>query len=146
MKNKIVLDTNSLISYFSHIFNVPKTISKSGLDIIDKAINHSKFNLIIPSIVFVEIFHKWFKDAELAAEIRLEIYELIRGKDNIAILEIDKEVLEKFIIIDNIQFNFDNHDKIILATAMVHNCPLITSDSRIRIYNESNNVIPAIIS
>jgi hypothetical protein len=41
---------------------------------------------------------------------------------------------------------FDNHDKQVLATAMMYNCPLITSDVRIKIYNDAKGVIPGILS
>jgi len=146
MKDNYVLDTNSLISYFRDIFKVSSTISQQALNIIDDAFNNSKYKIIIPSIVFIELFKKWYKDEEFLAKIRYDIFQFLRDKENIAILGIDREVLENLILLNNIQFNFDNHDKLILATAMVYQYSLISSDGRIAAYNNTNKVIPAIIS
>ena len=59
---------------------------------------------------------------------------------------LDKEILENFALITDIEsnHNFDNHDKQVLAAAMTMQCPLITSDRPLIRYNQRKKVIPAI--
>lgn len=145
--DRYVIDTSALISYFSHVFDRPSQISQRGLKIIDSSFRKENSILIIPSIVFIEIFKKWYKDEEWSNKIRYEVYEPIKSKSNIEIKPIEQEVLENFIKITDIEpgHNFDNHDKQILASAMMLNAPLISSDARLIRYNEMKKVIPAII-
>lgn len=93
----------------------------------------------------MEIFDKWFDNEEIAAAIRIEIMTLIAERPNIEIKPIEKEVLENFIKINDDFVKFDNHDKIILASSMMLQWPLIASDSRIIRYNNKYRVIPDII-
>ncbi|MCK4764484.1 MAG: hypothetical protein KAW12_19955 [Candidatus Aminicenantes bacterium] len=147
MKKSYVVDTTSLISYFGEVFSRPRQISHNALHIIDKAFkDHDSINLSIPSIVFVEIFEKWFKDEETSAKIRSEIMTPIYAAPNIEIKPLDKEVLENFLKIRDSRIKFDNHDKIILASSMMLQWPLITSDSKIIKYNKRHRVVPDIIS
>ncbi|EXZ37797.1 hypothetical protein M104_3446 [Bacteroides fragilis str. 1007-1-F  len=76
------------------------------------------------------------------------MYIPIVSQENFAIEPLDKEVLDNFIKITDIEsgWNFDNHDKQILATAMKFQTPLITSDERIIRYNKKKKVIPYIFS
>ncbi len=146
MNNGYVVDTTSLISYFNNIFGGPAKISRDALKVIETAFKRdSDIKLSIPSIVFVEIFDKWFDNEEIAAAIRIEIMILIAERPNIEIKPIEKEVLENFIKINDDFIKFDNHDKIILASSMMLQWPLITSDSRIIRYNNKYRVIPDII-
>ncbi len=146
MNNGYVVDTTSLISYFNNIFGGPAKISRDALKIIETAFKRdSDIKLSIPSIVFVEIFDKWFDNEEIAAAIRIEIMTLIAERPNIEIKPIEKEVLENFIKINDDFIKFDNHDKIILASSMMLQWPLITSDSNIIRYNKKYKVIPNII-
>jgi predicted nucleic acid-binding protein len=130
------------------VFEKPSQLSPRALKIIDSAFADTAVILIIPSIVFVEIFKKWFVSSERAAKIRYEVFEKIRSQDNIEIKALEREVLENFIQITDIEsdHNFDNHDKQILACAMMLNCPLITSDANLIRYNQRRNVVPSIIS
>lgn len=150
MQDKIryVVDTTSIISYFKDVFKVSSKISSKAIDIIENAFNDENIILFIPSIVFVEIFSKWFKDEEFASKIRYNVYEKLRIQENISIEPFDKEVLENFIKITDFKsrYNFDNHDKQILATAMKYNSALITSDKCLIKYNRYHRVIPCIIS
>ncbi len=84
--------------------------------------------LLIPSIVFVEIFSKQFQTEEKATKIRYEVYQRILNRSNISIESLDREVLECFLEITDIdkKYNFDNHDKIIYATAIKFKTSLIT--------------------
>lgn len=146
---RYTIDTTALISYFIDEFKGAEAqISAKSLSIIRNAFNDPNIILYFPNVVFLEIFSKWFRDEECAQRIKSKVYIPICNQDNFAIEPFDREVLENFIKIRNIEhgWNFDNHDKQILATAMKFNTPLITSDERIIRYNKRNNVIPAILS
>ena len=134
MKQKYVIDTTALMSYFSSTFEIQNKMSQHALD-------------IISSIVFVEIFSKQFTNVERSEKIRYEVYEKIKSCDNISIEAIDKEVLEAFLKITDIEkkYSFDNHDKLIYSTAIKYNVPLLTSDLRLKRYNKKKKMIPQII-
>lgn len=144
-----VIDTNVIISYFSNIFSgCDISISDSSLEIVDSAFkNNNEIKLIIPACVFIEIFIKWFKNEEIANKIYSEVYTRIKDKENIEIQPFDKEILENYIKIKDIDqgHNFDGHDKQVFASAMTMNCTLITSDSRLIRYNKKKNMIPNIL-
>ena len=144
-----VVDTNALISYFSGMFpGADISISQSSLELIDSAFkNNNEIKLIIPACVFIEIFIKWFKNDELASRIISEVYLRIKEKENIEIQPLDKEILENYIRIKDIEsdHNFDGHDKQVFASAMTMECPLITSDQRLIRYNKRKKMIPDIL-
>lgn len=148
MADRYVIDTCAIISYFEKIFESGSSISNKSLKIIDLAFSSSEIILIVPSTVFIEIYDKWFENSERKAAIISEIYNRIKSMENMEIRPIDKEVLERFSEITDIEsdHNFDNRDKQILAVAMALECPLITSDNRIIRYNGRKNVIPKILS
>lgn len=140
------MDTTALISYFSTIFNQQSQISEDAIKLIQHAFRlDSDVLLSIPSIVFVEIFDKWVVDDEFRAMFVSEVLELISQCPNIEIKSIDEEVLQMFISLSDSIVNLENHDKIILASAMTLQWPLITSDSKIVKYVKKYKVIPAII-
>jgi predicted nucleic acid-binding protein len=140
-----VIDTNAIINYHNDIFNENDNLSRNARNIIDRGFsNSSDVRLSIPSIVFVEIFKKKFVNDEIAKTF-LEIYKVIKESPNIEIKSIDREVLEKFILIDH-NYVSENHDKIILASAMMLSCPLISYDTKIVQYVKNTGIIPAIIS
>lgn len=144
-----VVDTNAIISYFFAIFpGADVSISTSSLEIIDSAFNNNnEIKLIIPACVFIEIFIKWFKNEELASRIISEVYIRIKEKENMEIQPLDKEILQNYIRIIDIEsdHNFDGHDKQVFASAMTMNCPLITSDQRLIRYNKRKRLIPEIL-
>jgi hypothetical protein len=146
-KNTFIVDTTSLMSYFNETFNIRPAISIKALSIIDDAFKNDETILLIPSIVFIEIFSKQFKTEELAHKIRYDVFEKVKSQANISIQPFDKEVLEMFLKIIDIEpgWNFDNHDKQIFATAMKFKSPLITSDQRLIRYNKKKKLIPEII-
>lgn len=146
MAELFVTDATSLISYYSDVFQKPSQISREALNLIDRALlSDPAIRLSVPSIVFVEIFEKWFKSEEFAAKIRSEVFEPINNASNIEIKPLEQEVLENFIEIKDDHINLENHDKIILASAMMLNCSLITSDSKIIKYVKKYKVIPRIV-
>ncbi|MEM9886511.1 MAG: PIN domain-containing protein [Bacteroidota bacterium] len=149
MNEKYVVDTTALISYFDEIFGGSPQISEEALDIIDKAFNDtSSAILIFPSIIFIEVFKKFFVTEEAAEKIKIEVFYRIINSPNMEVKPFEREVLEAFISIKDIEpkYNFENHDKQVLASAMMLNCPLITSDKRIIRYNKRKNVVPKVIT
>jgi hypothetical protein len=146
--DRYVIDTCAVISYFEDIFKGNSSISGDSLNIIDLAFSSSEILLVFPSTVFIEIYAKWFANDERKAAIISEVYLRIKARENMEIRPLDRETLENFCLITDIEndFNFDNRDKQILAVAMTLECPLITSDNRLIRYNERKKVIPKILS
>lgn len=144
-----VIDTTALISYFSNVFKVESKISKTALEIINQGFEKSSnTKLIIPSIVFIEIYlkQKW-NSLEYIETIKSEVFEEIFNfveKDKIEIKPLEKEVIENIITINDKIVNLEGKDKIILASAMMMKCPLITSDSKIIKYNSITSVVKII--
>lgn len=147
MTKLYVADTNAIISYFKCAFGVSSTISEKGLKIIGYALDNSpnEVRLCIPSVVFVEIYEKWFTTEEFAKKVFYEVYQPILQSPNIEIKPIEDEVLENVIKIDGKMKEHEMNDKLILASAMMLNCPLITSDTVIIDYVKTHNIIPEII-
>jgi hypothetical protein len=151
-KYRFVIDTTALISFFPILFDVPSRISPKGLSLIKKSFQaESNCLMTIPSIVFVEIFDKWFRgknivNQEFRAKFISEVFNPIKISPNIEIRELDIEVLEKFLYLNDPIINLENRDKIVLASAIVLESPLITSDRKIRTYVKKHNSIPEIIS
>lgn len=147
MKQKYIIDTTALMSYFADVFGIKSKVSQDAINIINEAFEEKKHLLLIPSIVFIEIFSKQFTSPEKAARIRYAVYERIKSCENISIESIDQEILECFILIKDIEndHNFDNHDKLIFATAIKYQAPLITSDLRLIRYNKRKKLIPRIL-
>lgn len=151
MSRMIVIDTVSLISYFSSVFNRSPRISERALALLDRAFTYpDEILLSIPGVVFVEIFDKWFrgdtaKDEEFRAKFRAEVLERIIRAPNIEIREIDIETLEMFLSLEDPTINLENNDRLILATAAVLQARLVTSDAKVVDFVEKNATIPATI-
>ncbi len=141
-----VIDTTALISYFDIVFHRQPQISQDAIKFMQHAFRSDKDVLLsIPSIVFIEIFDKWVIDDEFRAMFISEVLEVISQCPNIEIKPIDEEVLQMFISLNDPIVNLENHDKIILASAMALQWPLITSDSKLVRYVKKYKVIPTII-
>jgi predicted nucleic acid-binding protein len=102
--------------------------------------------LSIPAVVFVEVFEKWLISEEFASRFHYEVFAPISESPNIEVKPIDQEVLENLVRIGGALADHDMHDKIILASAMMLNCPLITTDHAIIAYVKKNPVIPFILN
>ena len=89
----------------------------------------------------MEIFDKWFLEDEIASKLRYEVFEPIKGSPNVEVKPIEQEVLENMLKIGDELGNHDMHDKIILASAMMLNCPLITTDSKLISYIRNHKVV-----
>ena len=142
MNNLFVIDTNAIISYFSNIFFVRSTIKRRTLNIIKKAFQqYSSVRISIPSVCFIEIHDKFCINEEDLERIKHEVLVPIINCPNIEIRECNIEILKIFISIDDNIENIENHDKIIMSTAIELNAPLITSDEKItRYFRTQNNV------
>ncbi|GAA6766478.1 hypothetical protein AAFH68_24200 [Flavobacterium sp. CGRL1] len=143
-----VVDTCALISYFSEVFEANKSVSDESIQLIDLAFHTNEIKLIFPSTVFIELFIKWFKNEEIAARIKSEVYGRIKDRENMQIRTFDRETLENYMKIKNIEenHNFDGHDKQIFAVAMTMDCQLITSDERLMRYNKKQQLIQGILN
>ena len=149
---RFVIDTTTLISYFYQVFGQPSQISKKGLLYLEKVFQgQANYLMVIPSTVFVEIFDKWFRgndnsSEEFRAKFLAEVYKPIKANPNIEIREIDIEVLHNFLDLHDSVINLENRDKIILASAITLNAPLITSDKKIKKYYSKYHPIPQLIT
>lgn len=143
-----VADTDSIIRYFHRVFGVAQKLSTRARSLIDSALmsSPSPVKLSIPSIVFLEIFEKWFADEEMAMKLRYEVYETIMKSPNIEIKPIEQEVLENLLRIGDNLSNHDINDKLIVASAMMLRCPIITTDPEIIKYVKSSRIIPSVIN
>ncbi len=148
MTKRYVIDTNSLIFYFNKIFGEPDKLSAKARLLIERAVSSSEsdIKLSIPAVVLVEIFEKWIRTEEFGAKFHYEVFSLISQSPNIEIKPIEREVLENLLKIGAELRNHDLHDKIILASAMMLECPLITTDNKIIEYVRKYHVIPGIIN
>ncbi|MFA7418526.1 MAG: hypothetical protein WCZ90_02480 [Melioribacteraceae bacterium] len=146
-KERYVIDTNSIIFYFEKVFKQPCALSKRAQNIISEGFNYnSNILLVIPSIVFVEIQNKWFKTEEFAKTFYYEVYMRISESENIEVKPIEQEVLSNLKHIRGILSNHDIHDKLILASAIMLNCPLISTDGKIEEFVKTTKIIPSIIN
>lgn len=143
-----VCDTNALISFFNELFETESVISWHGREIIQKAFekHSSEVRISIPSIVFIEIYEKWALNEEFLAKFYYEALIPILDSPFFEIKPIEKEVLENIVKIHEHSCNLELNDMIILSSAMMLNCPLITSDSPISDFVKVHKVIPAIIN
>lgn len=146
MSNLFVTDTVSLVSYFSNEFGDTQKLSIRARIIIDRALSiyPIEVKLSIPSVVFVEIYDNWFRNEETAKRLRYEVFDVITKSPNIEIKPIEKEVLENVLKIGDELDRHDMHDKIILASAIMLNCPIITVDTKIIDYLKKHPIIPYI--
>lgn len=148
MEDRYVVDTCAVISYFAKYFeNCDISVSEEALGIIDLGFVNKSAKLIFPSTVFIEIFAKWCRTDEATAIIKYEVYNRIKGMENMEIQPFDKEIFENYLKIKDIEpdYNFDSHDKQVFASAMTMECPLITSDQHLIRYNRRKKLIKSII-
>ncbi|MEX2633668.1 MAG: PIN domain-containing protein [Balneolales bacterium] len=140
MTERFVIDTTSLISSFSLIFDRDNILSKKAYDIIYDSIYNidSIYRLAIPSMVFIEIYRIWFLDDEFVKKFKFEIFDPIKNSPHVEIKEIDIEVMMEVLKIDDSLKNHEVNDKIIVASAISLNCPIITTDTSIIKFSENS--------
>lgn len=146
-KQRFVIDTNALIGYFHRVLDQPPRMSRHAFSLISKAFHYpDEIILIIPSIAFIEVFEQFILDEESQAKFKAEVLEPIWNAPNIEIRPMDMEVLENFLLLEDPNIRLESHDQIVLASAMALQCPLITSDSKIKRLNEKRKFVPKVIN
>lgn len=151
-KKRIVVDTTAIISYFSSIFNRKTQLSRRALNIMRDAFEQEdKVIMIIPSVVFIEIFDKWFlgstyADEEFRAKLLAEVIYPIYSVTNIEMREIDDEVVEEFLSLYDKDMKLEQHDRLILASAIVLDACLITSDGELISFQKKYSQPPSIVT
>lgn len=143
-----VIDTTSLISHFPSVFGRPSRLTKKAHHIISKGFDNysSEIQLSIPALVFVEIYEKWITSEEFAEKFYYEVVRPILESTNIEIKPIEREVLECVLQIGGSLSSHEIHDKLILASAIMLNSPLITSDEAVIDYVNETKVIPYVVT
>lgn len=102
----------------------------------------SPVRLVVPSISLIEIFDKFGTDEQDARRIYYECFCVLNQSSNVDIRELDWETMQHLIQLDSTLENHEIHDKIMVATAQVLDCCLVTNDSKIWEYaNETNKLI-----
>src|SRR4051794_40493213 len=112
---RFVVDTTTLVSYFSLVFyDATPQISPQAIALIDDVFRPgSRRLMVIPSIVFVEIFDIWFRgnlpsDEEYRAKIKAEVYRRIKANPQVEIREIDSEIMEVLLSLQDPIVNLEN--------------------------------------
>ena len=99
----------------------------------------SDLRLVIPSVVFVEIFDKWSRTDESSKRIFYECFEPLNQCDRVDVRELDEEVLLALSRIGGVLERHEINDKIIVATAEVLEAPILTKDPKIHEYADALN-------
>jgi len=144
---RYVIDTCVLIDYFADVFQVSPSLSPRARKILDNALTGTPaIALIIPAVVFLEVFEKWCTTESFCRRFQNEVYLPLKNLYNVEIRPIDREVMEAVLDLNRTTAVPDMHDRIILASAIVLQCPLLTSDHAIRKYVATHQVIPGAYS
>ncbi len=153
MSKTFVSDTCALIEFFYETFRhfqvgrkVTDTLSREAKAVFQSAIsdhNNSPIRLTLSSVTFIEIFEKWLTNDPDCRRFHYEVYLPIIESPNIEIRNLDIEVLENLSQIGDAEVG--EHDKIVLATAITLNAPLITIDGDICDYVRKTKVIPRLL-
>jgi len=116
-----VTDTHSLIWYFVE----DKRLSKNALKAFEQTIETG--NIMVPAVVLAEIMFIAGK-GKIALTFG-ETLAKIEDYENFRIAPLDADILK---IADRIKVDMEMHDKLIVATALYFDTPLITKDKRIK--------------
>ena len=145
MEKRYVIDSVAFINYFNQFFEENNQLSNETRKILDKCFNkrNTYYFLVIPSIVFIEIFRKFLKSEELVRKFYYDIYLSILDNETIEIKPIEKEVLQIFQKLYD--FKLEHHDRLVFATSIQLYSILITRDPDIIKYNKKRNLVPRII-
>lgn len=138
----------TIIYFFENVFHEKNMLSEKANSIVASALlsRNTDIRLSIPSVVFIELFDKWLTTEEFVKQFHYEIFYPITQSPNIEVKPIEREVIENLICIGGTLQNHDLHDKIVLASAMMLSCPLITTDPELISFVYLNKVIPGIIN
>lgn len=121
----ILLDTHVLVWFVSN----PEKLSKKAQDLIEKEIQ-TRRQLLVSSISIWEIYILIKKERlRLAIDVDLWI-EKIEQSSIFQFVPVDNQIAAKAVELNN-KFHEDPADRIIVATALIHEAKLITSDKKI---------------
>ncbi len=116
-----VSDTHSLVWYFTD----NPTLSKKALKVFEKTVKGG--TIIIPTVVLAEIMYI-SKKGRIKTSFS-ETLRKIKESENFEIAPLDLDIL---IMADEIEYNLEMHDRLIVATALVFDVPIITKDEEIK--------------
>lgn len=154
-KKRYVIDTNGLISFYSEMFvDAPEfdgapSISQKTRNAIGEAVSPFECGVLlsVPSIVFIEIYEKWLRSEEFLRKFFYEVFTPLKQSPNVEIRAIDQEVLENLLTVDGCLAEHDLHDKIVVASAITLECPIITVDLKIiEFVGNGNKKIPHVLN
>ncbi len=139
VKKRYVIDTNGIITFYDEVFIKSPLHGRSGSmstntrTVIQEAINPFEGGVLlsVPSIVFIEIYEKWLRSEEFFREFYFDVFIQLKESPNVEIRSLDQEVLENLLTVDGCLAQHDLHDKIVVASAITLECPIITSDHKI---------------
>jgi hypothetical protein len=142
-----VIDTVAFINYYHIFFGEKSFLSERTIKIIDNCISSVKpdYKLIIPSIVLLEIFDKQLPTDEKAEEFKYNILKPLIDNNDIEIKGIEPEVLFVLAHINDPNFKLENHDLIVLSSAVQMTVPIITNDRKIISFLNKTKLIPHMI-
>lgn len=131
MSSRFVLDTVGFINYFNEFFNEANRLSPKSREILNSCFDNLNYNkLIIPSVVFIEIYTKFLKTEEQLLKFYYTIFIILKDNQDVEIKPLEREVISIYNRIDRMNI-LEFHDKIIYASAVQLECPLISNDSKI---------------
>ena len=122
--NQYVTDTHSLVWYFTE----NPRLSKKALKIFEKTVKEG--TIIIPTVVLAEIMYI-AKKGRITMSFA-ETVKKIENSENFEITPLDLDILKKA---DEIDYDLEMHDRLIAATALFFDAPILTKDQTIK---ESN--------
>jgi PIN domain nuclease of toxin-antitoxin system len=116
-----VTDTHSLVWYFTE----NPRLSKKALKVFEKTVKEG--TIIIPTVVLAEIMYI-SKRGRISMSFT-ETVKKIEDSENFEITPLDLDILKKANEIDR---ELEMHDRLIAATALFFDVPLITKDQTIK--------------
>jgi len=138
-----VADTHAVIWYFAEYFNQANMNSERVNRVIDDTLNnaftHSR--IIVPSIVFVEIFDIFCRTSSDTRRIYSGCFVPLDDCPNVEIREVDKEVLDAALSLEGVLQSHEINDKIIVATGAVLESAIITRDPVIHEYARDSDCL-----
>lgn len=127
-----LLDTHALIWYAS----ASTQLSLNAREIIENTEN----NIFISIISLFELSIK-FNIGKLETTHRISDFFDIAHRNNISILSINKEHLSQYTLLPLFDNHKDPFDKLIIATAMIENLTIVTTDRKFELYKEMVGII-----
>lgn len=136
---RYVVDTHAVIWHFPKAFGQMSGNSEKVGRILRETLvdDLSPNRLVVPSIVFVEIFDKFSRTREESSRVYYECFVPLKECDRIELRELDFEILEAVSQVGGVLDSHEINDKIIVATARVLNSPILTKDPKIHEYADN---------